>query len=184
MALAAAQKVKARQVPLRARGLVLQLELVWQPVRVLQRVQVLELVLELARVRARLLVRVLELAWVRARLLVRVLELARVRARLLVRVLELARLQARLLVWVLELARVRARLLVWVLELARLQARFLVMVLELPRVRVSKSVQPWDTEHLQLLFLDHEPESLLVMQRVRGPPWKHLQVLQEQRPLV
>lgn len=128
MALAAAQKVKAQQVPLRARVRVLQLELVWQPVRVLQRVQVLELVLELARVRARLLVRVLELARVLAQLLVRVLELA--------------------------------------------------------RVLVSKSVQPWDPEHLQLLFLDHEPESLLVMQRVRGPPWKHLQVLQEQRPLV
>ena len=114
----------------------------------------------------------------------RVLELARVRARLLVRVLELAQVRARLLVRVLELERVRARVLVRVLELARVLARLLVRVLELARVRVSKSVQPWDPEHLQLLFLDHEPESLLVMQRVRGPPWKHLQLLQEQRPLV
>ena len=89
--------------------------------RILQRVQVLELVLELAQVRARLLARVLKLARVRARLLERVLELARVRARLL------------------------------------------AMALKLAQVLV--------------LFLDLVPESLLVMQRVREPPWKHLQVL-------
>ena len=100
--------------------------------------------------------------------------------------LELAWQQALVLqrVQALELARVWAQLLVRVLKLARVWAPLLVRVLELARVWVSKSVQPWDPEHLQLLFLDHEPESLLVRQRVRGPPWKHLQVLQEQRPLV
>ncbi len=127
-----------------------------QPVQLPARAQVLQL----------------ELAWQQA------LVLQRVQA------LELARVWAQLLVRVLELARVRAPLLVRVLELARVWAPLLVRVLELARVWVSKSVQPWDPEHLQLLFLDHEPESLLVRQRVRGPPWKHLQVLQEQRPLV
>ena len=73
-------------------------------------------------------------------------------------------------------ARLRARVLLQelVLKLVRVWARLLVRVLEL--VLKLARMRAWDPEYLHLLFLDHELESLLVMQRVPGPPWKHLQV--------
>jgi hypothetical protein len=122
MALAAAQKVKAQPVQLRARV----------------RVQVLlqELVLKLVRALALLKALVQELARVLGRLLAR--------GRVLLRGL--------------------------VLKLVRALAQLKALVQKLARVLVQ--------------LLDLAPESLLVMQRVRGPPWKHLQALQEQRLLV